>query len=305
MKNKKLLAVMLTIFKGVDEKQLIEAIDKEDGDDSVLKAFTEKHEVFSTDELDKIKKNAREEAVNAHFNKTDFDIDKDIPSPIAAKLLGRKLEGKQAALAKKYEVSDAKDIDDLIEKLVTKSKEGKGNPDQELIKQIDLLKQTVIDAETKVKEVENKYVTDEINRHFNDSLAQLSLDYPEEALPKQMELLQHSYLSQRKLDKKGKTIVVLDSKGERINDKLGDPLPISNDLTEFAKSYGFKFKEKEQGGRGDGSSQGAGASINYKGKNFNDVLAARNSSLPDDQKIKMGSDEMLKMFQEFEAANKN
>lgn len=297
---------MLTIFKGVDEKQLIEAIDKEDGDDSVLKTFTEKHEVFSTDELDKIKKNAREEAVNAHFNKADFDIDKDIPSPIAAKLLGRKLEGKQAALAKKYEVSDAKDIDDLIEKLVTKSKEGKGNPDQELIKQIDLLKQTVIDAETKVKEVENKYVTDEINRHFSDSLAQLSLDYPEEALPKQMELLQHSYLSQRKLDKKGKAIVAFDSEGKnRINDKYGDALPISHDLTEFAKSYGFKFKEKEQGGRGDGSSQGAGASINYKGKNFNDVLAARNASLPDTQKIKMGSPEMLIMFQEFEAANKN
>jgi hypothetical protein len=124
-------------------------------------------------------------------------------------------------------------------------------------------------------------------------------------MPKQRELLQSAYLSQRKLDKKGQTIVVLDAKGQRLNDKLGEPVPVSNDLTEFAKSYGFKFKEKEQGGRGDGSSQGAGGVSNYKGKDFNSILAARNASLPDEQKIKMGSDEMLKMYNEFEAANKN
>ncbi len=308
MKNKKLLAVLLTILKGVDEKKLIEASEKEDGDDSVLKEFIEKHNVFSLTEVETLKKNAREEGITAHYAKADFDIDKDIPSAIAGKLLGRKLEGKQIALAKKYEITDAKDIDDLIEKLVIKYKEGKGNPDQELEKQIVTLKQAVLDEQAKVKAVEDKYVNDEINRTFTTELTGLPLKIDDDKIEAQRRILTFGFNSEHKLEKKGETIIVLKKKGdayERVNDKLGEPVTVKTVLTDFAKGLGLPFKEEDPGGRGEGSSKGSGGAKGLKGLTFEQAIEQKNATLPEGKKLSGNSTEMAQLRTEWKAENPN
>ncbi len=270
----------------VDEKTFLESIEKEDGDDTVVKQFIEKHQIFTTAELDTLKKNTREEGVKAHFEKADFDIDKDIPSTAAAKLIGRKLEGKQKALAEKYGVEGAKDIDDLIEKLVLKSKDGKGNPDQELLNQIETLKKNLLEEQEKVKSVENKYVSDEINRTFSTELTSLPLKIDDDKIEAQRKILTYGFNSEFKLEKKGETIVVMKKNGEtfeRVNDKMGEPLPVKTVLTDFAKGLGLPFKEEDNGGRGDGSSKGSGGK--NKGKTFDEYREAHNAALPEGQKV--------------------
>ncbi len=307
MKNKKLLSVILAHFK-LDEKTFIEASENEAGDESVLNDFTGNYQILKTADIETIKKNAKASGVEEHFAKADFDIDKDIPSPIAAKLLGRKLEGKQLALAKKYDVSDAKDIDDLIEKLVTKSKEGKGNPDQELLNQIATLKQTVIEKEKEVETVKGKYDIDEINRTFNSELTSLPLDVDDDKIENQRKILTYGFNTEFKIEKKGDTIIVLKKKGnefERVNNNLGEPLPVKSVLTDFAKSIGLPFKTVDTGGRGDASSTGGNPSNKLKGVPFETAVENANKSLPEGKKLGGNTADMIDFRTKWKAENQN
>lgn len=280
MKNKKLITAIAALLK-VDEATLLTSMDNEAGDDTVVKEYTDKFQAYKAEDLAKLIKNANEQAIEKYFDAPDFDIDKHIPSAIHKKIKGVSFENFEKAMARKHGITEYDGLDDLIAKLVVKSNDGKGKPDEALLSQIETLKKTVEEKENEVNEVKNKYVQDEINRNFDSALSQLPLSFEGEALERQRDLLRSAFLAQHKLDRKGETIVVMDAKGTRLNDKLGDPEPITNVLTNFAKTYGFPFKEQDAGGRGSGSSQSSGAATNIlKGKTFQEVVNDKVKTLP-------------------------
>lgn len=298
MINKKLQVALSKLLK-IDEKVLEAATDLETGDESILKEFTNKNIVHTVDDLAKLISNSnikfQEEKGLVDPNTLDIGT---IPKLLYVKLKGTILQLKESEIAKKYGVEKYDSLDDLIAKLTEKSNNGKGkDPDKDLLNQIDLLKKTVEEKENELKTVGEKAISDAIMTEYNSSVNKLPLDYDDDTLPKQRELLNAAFMAKHKVVKKGDVIVVLNDKGEPLRDKLAEPLKVSDVVKSFAEGYGFKFKSDDPGGRGAGSSSGASSTNNnYKGKTWAEIL--------DSEKLTPNSDASDKVYAEWKAANK-
>jgi hypothetical protein len=289
MKNKQLLVALSKLLK-IDENVIIEAADKEDGDDSLIKGYTQKFQAYSADELAKLIENSNRQ----YLEKADFDIN-EVPKSLYAKIKGAVLEKTEKDIAKKNGIEKYDNLEDLITKLTDKS--GKGDQADDALKnQIKVLKDAVKEKEEAFNQLQNKIVNDEITREFSVAVSSLPLDYEEEILPKQKRLLESAFSSEYKITKKEDKILVLDKEGRPVLDKLADPAKVSDVIKTFAESYGFKFKAEDAGGRGAGSSTTNGTNT-YKGKSFAEVAAEKG--------VKPNSEDSDKLFVEWKAANQN
>jgi len=299
MINKKLQVALSKLLK-IDEKVLETATDSETGDESILKEFTNKNIVHTVDDLAKLisNSNIKFQEENGLVDPKTFDVG-TIPKSLYVKLKGTILQLKEEEIAKKYGVEKYDSLDDLITKLTEKSNDGKGkDPDKDLLNQIDLLKKTVEEKETELKTVGEKAISDAIMTEYNSSVNKLPLDYDDDTLPKQRELLNAAFMAKHKVVKKGDVIVVLNDKGEPLRDNLAEPLKVSDVVKSFAESYGFKFKSEDTGGRGAGSSTGTSSiNSNYKGKTWAEILES--------EKLTPNSDASDKVYVEWKAANKS
>ncbi len=292
MLNDKLIVGIASLLK-VEKDVIIEALQKEGGDDGLIKEFLQKNNVFSLEDVNKMKDNvkiaAKAEALTELEKATSF------PPAIYNRVKGLALEVAEKEAAKKHGIESWSGIDDLISKIASK---GKGS-DSEKDVQIDLLKKAVADKEaelqTKVKEVETKYTSDFLNRDFLSATSMLKLDGGDETtIENQKKLINGAFNNQFKLSYKDGKTIVLDAEGKPVVDKLGDAMPVFDVYKNFAVTHGAKLKEVDTGGRGDGSSTQTNS--NLKGKTFNEALTAKG--------FKPNTDEADKLFVEYQAANK-
>ena len=288
MKNKNLLVALSKLLK-IEETVIVDALDKEDGDDSIVKDYQKNFHAYSAEELKRLIDNSNKQ----FLEKADFDIN-EVPKPLYSKIKGAVLEKAEKDLAKEHGIEKYDNLSDLISKLTEKS--GKGDKADEALKnQIEILKNAVKEKEEAIEAIKNETTAKELNQEFNAAVSSLPLDYDEEAVEKQRKLLTAAFSSEFKVTKKEDKIIVLDKEGKPVLDKLADPAKVSDVVKTFAEGYGFKFKSEDTGGRGTGSSTG-GNTINYKGKTFTEVLIEKG--------VKPNTNESDALFAEWQAANK-
>ena len=181
-------------------------------------------------------------------------------------------------------------IDDLVSKIVTKTKPQNGNDD------VVALKTRIVELENDYKDKlnakQNEFDTSIIKSDFDKAIKALGLDYEGEVLTKQKGLLTAAFNdSYSKKRQDGKTIVL---KGEDvIKDNKFDPLPLKDVLLGVAKEYGFQLKSPEPGGHGGTSSR---KPAGLKGVTWQEYLD-KNDVLPNTEAAD-------KLFAEWTAANK-
>jgi hypothetical protein len=266
MKNEKLLVGLSSLLK-MDKDVIIAELEKEDGDNGIIKGFLEKHNVFTLEDLGKLKTNAKAEGL------AELEKAAEFPPAIYNRVKGLALEKAEKEIAKKHGVEKWDSLEDLTSKIAAKGKGVDSEKDVQIEKLKTALKEAEELAESKVKEVEEKYTNDFATRDFTSAINSLVLDGEESAIENQKKLFASAFKSQYKLTyKEGKTIV-LDAEGKVVTDKVGDPLNVSDVYKSFAISHGAKIKEVDAGGRGDASSQQQ--STNLKGKTFEQVAAAK------------------------------
>lgn len=288
MKNKLLLVALSKLLK-VDQSVIEAESQKEDGNDSIVKSWLEKHNSYTAEELATLINNSNKQ----YLEKADFELTQ-VPKPLYSKIAAAALESKEKHLAKEYGVTEYKDLQDLLGKIAESTK-GKG-VDETLKQQIETLKGTIKsleqEKEKSVNDVRSQYENEFIDRDFGSALLQLNLDYDDEVKEKQRKLLTSAFNSEYKIERKNKTNIVLDKEGKPVLNKLGDPEQITNVLKTFASDYGFKIKTEDPGGRGGASSTQSGNTL--KGKTFDAYLAEKG--------IKPHTDESDKAFVEWKAA---
>jgi hypothetical protein len=290
MKNSKLIVGLASLLK-VDKDVIISNLENEAGDDGVIKDFLQKNNVFTLDDVAKIKTNSKAEALAELEKATEF------PSAIYNRVKGLALEKVEKEAAKKFGVEKWDNFDDLVSKIATKGKGVDGDKEA----QIELLKKSLqekdAEIQSKVTEVESKYTNDFVNRDFKLASDNLRLAGDDDkTIENQKTLINGAFKNQFKLSyKEGKTIV-LDAENKPIVDKLGDVMPVFDVYKNFAVTHGAKLKEIDAGGRGDGSSS-TESKTNFKGKTFAEVSAAKG--------VKPNTDEADKLYAEWQAANKN
>jgi len=288
MKNEKLLVGLASLLK-MDKDVIIAELEKEGGDDGVIKDFTNKHAVFTLDDVSKLKTNAKAEGL------AELEKAAEFPTAIYNRVKGLALEKAEKEIAKKHGVEKWDSLEDLTSKIAAKGKGVDGEKDVQIEKLKQALKESEDLAATKVKEVEEKYTNDFATRDFNAAINSLPLDGEESAIENQKKLFSSAFKSQYKLTyKEGKTIV-LDAENRVVTDKVGDPLNVSDVYKSFAVSHGAKIKEVDAGGRGDASSQQQSTIL--KGKTFEEVAASKG--------VKPMTNEGDALYTEWAAANKN
>ncbi len=294
MKNKKLIVGIASLLK-IEESVITSALENESGDDSLIQDFKKENNVFTLADISKIKGNAINEGKAIALVDLEKTNANEFPAAIYHRVKGFAFEKVEKDAAKKYNVDQYDNLEDLMSKIASK---GKGGDDEKDI-QIKTLKQTILEKEgeitTKVKEVETKYTSDFINRDFANALSGIKLDGEEEAAKNQSKLFAGAFKGQFGFDYKDGKTIVLDAEKKILVDKLGDPMPVSDVYKNFVITHGGKLKEEAVGGRGDGSSQQT-TNLNLKGKTLNEVLAAKG--------VKPNTDEADKVFVEWNAANK-
>ena len=287
MKNDKLIVGLSSLLK-VDKSVLVAALENEAGDEGLTKEFNEKNAVFTLADVAKLKTNSKAEAITELEKATEF------PPAIYNRVKGLALEKAEKDTAKKYGIEKWDNFEDLMSKITSKGKGG----DDEKDKQINLLKQTVIEKEaeiaTKIKEVEVKYTSDFINRDFANALSGIKLDGEEEAAKNQSKLFAGAFKGQFGFDYKDGKTIVLDAEKKILVDKLGDPMDVSDVYKNFVITHGGKLKEEAAGGRGDGSSQQT-TNSNLKGKTLAEAHSLKGT--------KENTDNGDKTFVEWQAAN--
>lgn len=291
MKNSKLVVGLSSLLK-VDVGVIETALLDEAGDDSLLKDFLSKNNVFSSEDISRMKANVKIEAISELEKASEF------PSAIYNRVKGFALDKTEKEIGKKYGIERWDNMEDLISKISTKGKGVDGDKE----KQIELLKKSLKDAElfteAKVKEIESKYTNDFLTRDFKTATEMLKLDGGDDAtIDNQKKLINGAFLNTHKLAYHNEKTVVLDSEGKTVVNKTGDAMDVFDVYKNFAVNHGAKIKEIDAGGRGDGSSK-ADTTNNLKGKTLNDVFSSKGITNPN-------SKEGTEIFNEWSLANKN
>lgn len=292
MKNKNLIVAMSKLFK-IDEKVIIDAFENEAGDDSIIKDFNLKNQVYTAQELSALLKNSQKQ----YLETADFDIN-EVPKNLYSKIVAAAFEKKEKDLAKEYGIASYDNLQDLLHKAI-ESKTGKG-VDELGKQQIETLKATIKtleqEKETAVNEVRRQFDSEFISRDFNSAL--LAQDFKgDKTDPKIIEnkrkLISSAFNSEFKINRKNNNSIVLDKDGKTVLNKLGETETISNVLKTFATGYGYEYNEPDTGGRGASSSE---STISYKGISFDKMLETKG--------IKPLTAEADAAFVEWQTANK-
>lgn len=287
--NKKLLVGLSSLLK-IDETVITEAISNESGDDSIIKTFNEKNNVFTLEDVATLKRNSQAAALS------ELETAAELPQKIYNRAKGFAFEKFEKETAKKYGVDNYEGLNGLISKIAAK---GKG-VDGESEKTIEALRKSLTDSETSkttaLKEQAATFTNDFIDRDFVAVSGALKLTGENaETIKNQRALIEGAFKNSHQLSYiDGKTIVS-DSEGKQIKDKLEQPMSLTDVFKSYAVSNGAKIQEVNKGGNGDGSTFDS-KDKGLKGKTFNEVLEAAG--------VKPNTNEADDLFAKHIAANK-
>jgi hypothetical protein len=233
-----------------DKAVIEEALKTKESFDKLITEFNDSQKdlkIFKPEEYDKLIANTKTEALN------ELTDEAKIPTAVYNKIRANSLEVKEKQIAKKFDISDWKGIDDLIDKISQKTA---GNDEKDQI--IEGLKKTIKeDDEKHLKELadaKNQNETYIINDKLSQAISTLSIEATDEAGVKEaQEIIKSVFGSKYKLSLTNGILTVSDMNGKVLTDKVGDPRPLKDVLNENIPSF-IKLKSLE-GGRGDDSTK--------------------------------------------------
>lgn len=268
----------------------------------MVTAFKNGFKVLPLKDYETMQNNLKAEAKQSVLTNLKHE---DIPERLRNSMVAWKLEELENGFKTKYGFDgEFKGLTDLVEKIVDKVKSNGNNTGNEEIKelknQIQNLSQLHSEELSKErKKIDNYVITNEMEK----AITSIGLDYDGEALAKQQKLLKDSFNQTYKIDfvERGgrKQIAVFESgKDDFVKDDKLDPVPIGDLMSSFAVDYGFKVKSPEAGGQGGRSSHNSSSST------FAGMTEAKMIEYLQSKGVSKFSDEGVKLWQEFRAANK-
>lgn len=239
----------------------------------------------SEEDFNDFKKNYATEIETKYFSDLVEKAKKgDIPQDLYKPVKGSAYQQLERELSKKYDVSEFKDVFDLVDKLKAKPA-ASGN--EELLKQIKDL-QTVNERlqhekDDAVAEVEKKYKALAIDDKKSSYLNAVPFDFTD---VKQEELAARKQKTQTMLKSVFDSLYTMDvgaDGGYIVKDKSGEvlknaatlkPIPAEDVLISLAKDYNMKLLSSDPGGQG-GSSSGQSSGTYKTVEEFEADMAAK------------------------------
>jgi len=280
------------------DKEIVEASAKDGTLSQRIKDAMNEKVVYNKNEFETFQTNLKAKTEESYFAQLVENAKKgDLPQDLYAPVKGAAYEQLERDLAKKYEVNDYRDVQDLIEKAVKKSSANvKGGEDFE--RQLDELKQANLRLEEEKKnalqEVEQKYKLQAIDKEKSSLLNSVPFDFSglkseevDSVKKKTQTMLKSVFDTTYELDYNDKGALVVRKKdGEvLVNNATLDPVPASDVMVNLAKEYNLKLASPDSGGQGGRSSAGSGKSY-ASVEEFEADMAAKGISSTDPAYIK-------------------
>ena len=255
------------------EKEIVEAAAEEGTLGQRIMDATKDQIVYKKDDFEIFKTNLKAETVNSYYAELVEKAKKaDIPQELYAPIKGAAYQQLERDISKKTDITDYKDVSDLIDKVITSAKTKGVNPDAEKV--INDLKQANL-ALKEEKENAVKLVTDEFNNKFLNKEKQSLLnsipfdftdvkqDELENKRSKTQTLLKSVFDAEYKLGYNDKnSVIVMDKEGKVLtNPATLEPLPAQDVLVNLAKEYNLKLTSPDSGGQGGTSSAQSSAAF--------------------------------------------
>jgi hypothetical protein len=218
-----------------------------------------------------------------------------IPQKLYNHVKGNAFEVFEKKLAKQYGITEYEGSDDLVAKIAEKNN---GKDDSEKDKEIDRLKKLVLDTENEKKQIKveerGKYDKLIVDQHLTEDVNKIDIDAEDEALLNQRKILRTMFEKEYEVKREdGQPVAYKD--GQRVNNKVSDPMPISEILLDFAPKM-VKIKDVPNGGRGDGTPETQNNAKSFKSmEEFNAYC--------EKHEIKPYSEDMIKLQKEALEAN--
>jgi hypothetical protein len=250
MKENDVVAVASLL--GKEQKEVVDALEN-GGIDGWINDFKTGNKIMTTADFDQREKNLKEVLVG------EIAAGEKVPQLIYNRVKGDVLEMTEKNLAKQYNVESFDNFDDLIGKLVTKTK----NPtdtESELKNQITKLTEA---HEESLKTERSKNDKRFVNLRLREAVNGLDIDAEGDKLNTQRDIVQTMFEANHKFEVNDDKVVVLKRNGEEwdvVKDSKLDPIPVASVLEEYATSV-INLKSSGSGGRGDSSSTSGTKSI--------------------------------------------
>jgi hypothetical protein len=280
------------------EKEIVEASEKDGTLSQRIKDSLAKKKVFAVDEFDKFKTNYAKEVKDNFFDELVEKTRKgDAPNELHKAVKGAFLQQKEREYAKKFDITEYSDFDDLVEKAISKTTATGKKPE------VDKLIQDLREANTKlvqekdnaVKDVEARFKSQSIERDKKDLISKVPFDFSdkkadeiENAKQKTQNILKSVFDQEYRLDYDDKgRLVVIDKEGKiKKNQATLEPVDPSNVMVDLAKDYNLKLQSPDRGGQGGKSSQSSGQMFSSQDE-YEAYCKANNKSPYDKDMVKL------------------
>lgn len=237
--------VALASLLGKEPEVVTKAIE-EDGIGGFINDFKQGNRILSAEDFDKREANLRKSVID------EISISDNVPKPIYDRVKGTVLEMVEKDLAKKHDVGDYENFDDLIGKLVTKTK----NPTETESELKERITQLTQEHEQKIGDLMKQNDDRFVRMRLNESVKNLPIDADGDKLNVQREIVNTMFSSNHRFEVRDDKVIVLQKNGEEwkpVTDEKLDPIPVGDVLSEYAKGI-VNLKSPGSGGRGDSSS---------------------------------------------------
>lgn len=252
------------------QKDIVEASVNDGTLSARLKDSLAGKKIYTADEFETFKKNHAIEVTTSYYNELVEKAKKgDVPQDLYKPIKGASYQQLERDLAKEHDISEYKDIKDLLGKVVSKSA---SNKDPDLTKKIEDLKTANIklqeEKENAVKGIEEKYKLKAIDREKLDTLTKVPFDFSdakaedlEKVTQKTRTLLKSVFDAEYKMDfdDKGNPVVIDREGNVKKNGATLEPVSAYEVMVDLAKEYNLKLQSSDKGGQGGKSSQGDSA----------------------------------------------
>jgi hypothetical protein len=229
-------------------------------------------------DIESFKQNFKADVTNSYFNELVEQSKKgDVPQELFKNIKGAALQQKEKEFAKKYEITEYSNLDDLVDKVASKTT-ANGKPIPEYEKKIHDLQEInlklVKEKDEALNTVETKYKSLALDREKQDAFRQIPINLTkfketevEEAKKRIQKVVLSVFENDYALDFDEKQRPVVKDKAGVIQKNLAtlEPLSVSEVMTNVAKYSGIDLRSPDTGGQGDQSSRSSESSFtNYE-----------------------------------------
>lgn len=223
-------------------------------------------------DIESFKQNFKAEITNSYFNELVENSKKgDVPTELYKNIKGAALQQKEKEYAKKFDIAEYSNLDDLVDKVASKTT-ANGKPIPEYEKKIHDLQEInlklVKEKDEALSTVETKYKSLALDREKQDAFRQIPINLAkfkdtevEEAKKRIQKVVLSVFENDYALDFDEKQRPVVKDKAGVVqkNSATLEPLSVSEVMTNVAKYSGIDLRSPDTGGQGGQSSRSSEA----------------------------------------------